>query len=90
MRADRLVERAVVPAIRETVQRTPRNALKPWLRQPWVISPAKAVFVAALEEVLEVYHRPNDVRGLGRAQQIVDRGRTAAVASASGPTRAGR
>jgi hypothetical protein len=39
----------------------PKNDLKPWLKQQWVI-PAKAggAFVAAMEDVIEVYHRPHD------------------------------
>ena len=38
-----------------------KNALKPWLRQQWVIPPqANAEFVCAMEDVLEVYTRPHD------------------------------
>src|SRR5262245_48669254 len=38
-----------------------KNELKPWLKQQWVIPPkANAPFVAAMEDVLEVYHRPPD------------------------------
>ena len=38
-----------------------KNALKPWLRQQWVIPPqAHAEFVCAMEDVLEVYTRPYD------------------------------
>jgi hypothetical protein len=38
-----------------------KNILKPHLKQPWVIAPdAKAAFVANMEDVLEVYHRPHD------------------------------
>jgi transposase len=36
-----------------------KNALKPWLKQQWVIPPkANAAFVANMEDVLEVYARP--------------------------------
>ena len=46
---------------RETARRTLRNALKPWLRQMWVIPPkASADFVYHMEDVLEVYQRPCD------------------------------
>jgi hypothetical protein len=35
--------------------------LKPWLNQQWVIPPDEnADFVCAMEDVLEVYHRPYD------------------------------
>jgi transposase len=38
-----------------------KNELKPWLKQQWVIPPqASAAFVAALEDVIEVYHQPYD------------------------------
>jgi hypothetical protein len=38
-----------------------KNDLKPWLKQQWVIPPqANAAFVAALEDVLDVYARPYD------------------------------
>ncbi|MDG3005873.1 IS630 family transposase [Paludisphaera mucosa] len=40
-----------------------KNALKPWLKQQWVIPPkANAEFVCAMEGVLEVYARPYDPR----------------------------
>ena len=35
--------------------------MKPWLKQQWVIPPEQnADFVCAMEDVLEVYHRPYD------------------------------
>jgi hypothetical protein len=38
-----------------------KNDLKPWLKQQWVIPPkASAAFVAAMEDVLDVYARPYD------------------------------
>src|SRR6187402_1856775 len=38
-----------------------KNDLKPWLKQQWVIPPkAGGAFVAAMEDVIEVYHRPPD------------------------------
>ncbi len=38
-----------------------KNTLKPHLKQQWVIPPdANAAFVAAMEDVLEVYQRPYD------------------------------
>jgi hypothetical protein len=38
-----------------------KNDLKPWLKQQWVIPPkANAAFVAAMEDVLDVYARPHD------------------------------
>jgi hypothetical protein len=61
--ADRLVELAVVESIDPaTVWRTlKKNHLKPWLKQQWVIPPkASAAFVAAMEDVLDVYAGPYD------------------------------
>ena len=38
-----------------------KNDLKPWLKQQWVIPPEQSgAFVAAMEDVIEVYHRPPD------------------------------
>src|SRR5262249_16040804 len=38
-----------------------KNEVKPWLKEQWCIPPeADAEFVAAMEDVLEVYHRPYD------------------------------
>ncbi len=40
-----------------------KNEIKPWLREQWCIPPqASAEFVCAMEDVLEVYHRPYDER----------------------------
>jgi hypothetical protein len=40
-----------------------KNSLKPHLKQQWVIPPQQnADFVAAMEDVLEVYHRPYDAK----------------------------
>ncbi|HEU5115730.1 MAG TPA: hypothetical protein VFT74_03565 [Isosphaeraceae bacterium] len=61
--ADALVELEVVDAIDpSTFCRTlKKNDLKPWLKQQWVIPPkARGAFVAAAEDVIEVYHRPPD------------------------------
>ena len=39
----------------------PKNELKPRLREPWCVPPkSDAEFVCAMEDVLEVYHRPFD------------------------------
>ena len=44
--------------------------LKPWLKSMWCIPPdADCEFVAAMEDVLEVYHRPEDPK---RPQVCVD------------------
>lgn len=38
-----------------------KNEIKPWLKQQWVIAPkANAAFVAAMEDVLDVYAKPYD------------------------------
>jgi len=40
-----------------------KNELKPWQQQQWVIPPqANAELVGAMEDVLEVYTRPDDPR----------------------------
>jgi hypothetical protein len=67
-----------------------KNALKPWQHKQWVIPPqAKAEFVCAMEDVLEVYTRPDDPQ---RPQVCVDETSTQLVAdtrvpipAASGP-----
>ena len=59
--ADRLVECEIVESIStETVRQTlKKNELKPWLKECWCIPPQEsAEFVCAMEDVLEVYHRP--------------------------------
>jgi transposase len=61
--ADQLVELEVVDAIStETVRQVlKKNELKPHLKEQWCIPPeADAAFVCAMEDVLEVYHRPLD------------------------------
>ncbi|MFI5269664.1 MAG: IS630 family transposase [Chloroflexota bacterium] len=61
--ADQLVRLHVVDSIcDETVRQVPKkNELKPWLKEQWCIPPeANAEFVCAMEDVLEVYHRPYD------------------------------
>ena len=41
--------------------RTEKNELKPWLKEQWVLpKPHDADYVAAMEDVLEVYQRPYD------------------------------
>ena len=38
-----------------------KSALKPWRQKCWCIPPKQnAAFVAAMEDVLEVYQRPSD------------------------------
>src|SRR5205085_123912 len=63
--ADRLVELRFVDGISyETVRRMlKKNALKPWLTQRWCIPPdANGEFVWRMEDVLEVYTRPYDLK----------------------------
>ncbi|MGH9808773.1 MAG: IS630 family transposase [Terriglobia bacterium] len=60
---DKVVELKIVDrASDNTIGRTPKkNVLKPHLNKQWVIPPdASAAFVAAMEAVLAVYHRPRD------------------------------
>lgn len=57
--------------------------LKPWLKQQWVIPPkANAAFVAAMEDVLEVYARPYDPR---RPQVCLDEGGKQLIGEARPP-----
>jgi hypothetical protein len=61
--ADQLVELEIVDTISiETVrQALKKNELKPHLKEQWCIPPeGDAEFVCAMEDVLEVYHRPYD------------------------------
>ena len=61
--ADELVALEIVDSISyRTVQRTlKKNKLRPHLRRCWVIPPKQnAAFVAAMEDVLDVYQRPYD------------------------------
>nr|WP_181374849.1 IS630 family transposase [Polaromonas sp. H6N] len=63
--ADRLVELELVDSVsHETVRRAlKKNELKPWRKVGWVIVPqASAAFVAAMEQVLDIYSRPYDAR----------------------------
>jgi hypothetical protein len=40
-----------------------KNEVKPWLKEQWCIPPeADAAFVCAMEDVLDVYHRPYDAK----------------------------
>jgi hypothetical protein len=40
-----------------------KNEIKPWLREQWCIPPGSdAAFVCAMEDVLDVYHRPYDAK----------------------------
>ena len=59
---ERRVEMGVVDRIAtETVRGTLKNSLKPWRSHQWCIPPRKnADFVAAMEDVLDVYHRDFD------------------------------
>ncbi|XAH24465.1 IS630 family transposase [Xylophilus sp. GW821-FHT01B05] len=61
--ADRAVELSYADSLsHETVRKTlPKNELKPWRKIGWVIPPKdNAAFVAAMEQVLDVYCRPYD------------------------------
>jgi hypothetical protein len=46
---------------RDGAARAEKNEIKPWLKDQWCIPPqASAEFVCAMEDVLDVYHRPYD------------------------------
>ena len=59
---DKVVELNIVAkASDNTIGRTLKNILRPHLKEQFVIPPeASAAFVAAMEDVLDVYHRPHD------------------------------
>ena len=72
-----------------------KNELKPWLKEQWCIPPeANAEFVAAMEDVLEVYHRPYDEKRplvcLDEASKQLDRRGGRADPGRAGPARAVR
>jgi hypothetical protein len=60
--ADRMVALGCVESVwHGAVRQTPKNELKPWLKKGWCLPEApSAEFVAAMEDVLDVYHRPYD------------------------------
>ena len=61
--ADRAVELGYIDSVsHETVRRVlKKNEIKPWRRVGWMIPPqANSQFVAAMEQVLDVYRRPYD------------------------------
>ena len=73
--ADRLVELEVVEAISaDTVGRVQRNELKPWQRSMWCIPPEHdAAFVAAMEQVMDVYqHSYDPLRPVAFTQSVTD------------------
>lgn len=57
---DRLVEFQIAPPplSDETVRRTPKNELKPWLRQEWCMTTVTGEFVCHMEDVLDLYAEP--------------------------------
>ncbi len=57
--AGRLVEMEIVERIsEETVRKTLKKEIKPWLKHYWCIPPHRsAQFVAAMEDVLDIYQR---------------------------------
>lgn len=60
--ADQLIELEIFESISpQAVGERLKNELKPWLKQQWCIPPkADVEFVCAMEDTLEVYHRPYD------------------------------
>jgi hypothetical protein len=76
--AEKLVELRVFDAVSSSVQRALKNELKPWRVERFCIPPENnTAFVAAMEDVLEVYHRPYDLRAPSslprRLQQAIAR-----------------
>ena len=60
--AGKVVELGFAPSISpETVrQMLKKNELKPWQREEWCIPAVSAEFVAAMEDVLDLYEEPYD------------------------------
>lgn len=50
----------MTPFLRRLLARRLKNQIKPWLVEEWCIPKAGAEFIAAMEDVLEVYQRPYD------------------------------
>ena len=63
--ADRVVQLKIVDSVsHETIRRVLNdNEIKPWLKEEWCIPPnASADFVYHMEDVLDIYTRPEDPR----------------------------
>lgn len=45
---------------RETVRQVQKNELAPWQKKRWCIGQVNAQFVAAMEDVLDLYEEPSD------------------------------
>ena len=60
--AGKAVELGLAPSLsHETVRlRLKKNALKPWRKQQWCIPKVSSEFVAAMEDVLDLYVEPRD------------------------------
>jgi hypothetical protein len=54
-----VVERVSHETVRQTLK---KNRLKPWQVKQWCIPRADAAFVAAMEDVLDVYERPYNAK----------------------------
>ena len=65
--AGKAVELGLAPSLsHETVRlRLKKNALKPWRKQQWCIPKVCSEFVAAMEDVLDLYVEPRDSRKAG-------------------------
>ena len=60
-RSDGSIGACGVSVVRDGSSGAKKNELKPWLKKGWCLSEGpSADFVAAMEDVLEVYHRPYD------------------------------
>jgi len=61
MLRDKLIELKVVESIdHTTIGHVLKNELKPWQREHWCLSKLDAAFLAAMEDVLDVYALPYD------------------------------
>ncbi len=59
--ADKVLELGLVESLSyETVRFRLKNTLKPWRKQQWCISQMNGEFVAAIEDVLDLYAEPYD------------------------------
>jgi hypothetical protein len=70
--AEKRIELHYIETIgRETVRKMlKKNEIKPWRLKSWVIPEASAEFICQMEDVLEVYQRPNNSQ-----RPVVCRGR---------------